>query len=235
MNKQNGNMYDFITHTSNPIKGLCPHECSYCYMLAIFRHYHGDETLRLDEYELKVNYGKNKFIFLGTSTDMFADAVPTEWILQVYDKCLQYPENKYLLQSKNPGRTLEPQLINHPLMQLKDRIYFATTIESNRDYPFSKAQSMTARADAMAQLQAMGFPVMVTIEPIMDFDHDELVEMLRKIGPVQVNIGCNTNREVKLPEPTRDQIVALVQELRTFTKVELKSNSARILGDLTNI
>lgn len=235
MNKKNGNMYDFITHTSNPIKGLCPHECGYCYMRAIFRDYHGDETLRLDEYELKVNYGKNKFIFLGTSTDMFADAVPTEWILQVYDKCLQYPENKYLLQSKNPGRTLEPQLINHPLMQLKDRIYFATTIESNRDYPFSKAQSMTARADAMAQLQAMGFPVMVTIEPIMDFDHDELVEMLRKIGPVQVNIGCNTNREVKLPEPTRDQIVALVQELRTFTKVELKSNSARILGDLTNI
>lgn len=235
MNKQNGNMYDFVTHTSNPIKGLCPHECGYCYMRAIFRDYHGDETLRLDEYELKVNYGKNKFIFLGTSTDMFADAVPTEWILQVYDKCLQYPENKYLLQSKNPGRTLEPQLINHPLMQLKDRIYFATTIESNRDYPFSKAQSMTERVDAMAQLQAMGFSVMVTIEPIMDFDHDELVEMLRKIGPFQVNIGCNTNREVKLPEPTRDQIVALVQELRTFTKVELKSNSARILGDLTNI
>ena len=223
-------MYDFITHTSNPIKGRCPHECGYCYMRAIFRDYHDDETLRLDEYELKVNYGKNKFIFLGSSTDMFADAVPTEWILQVYDKCLQYPENKYLLQSKNPGRTLEPQLINHPLMQLKDRIYFATTIESNRDYPISKAQCMTERADAMAQLQAMGFSVMVTIEPIMDFDHDELVEMLKKIKPFQVNIGCNTNREVKLPEPTRDQIYALVQELSTFTNVELKSNSKRILG-----
>ena len=228
-------MYAFVTHTSNPIKGLCPHKCDYCYMLAIFRHYHSDETLRLDEYELKVNYGKNKFIFLGTSTDMFANVVPTEWILQVYDKCLQYPENKYLFQSKNPARFLEPQLINHPLMQLKDRICFATTIESNRDYTISNAQCMTDRAYAMAHLQAMGFPVMVTIEPIMDFDHDALVEMLRKIGPFQVNIGCNTNREVKLPEPTRDQIVALVQELRTFTKVELKSNSARILGDLTNI
>ena len=230
MNKKNGNMYDFITHTSNPIKGLCPHKCGYCYMRAIFRDYHGDETLRLDEYELKVNYGKNKFIFLGTSTDMFADAVPTEWILQVYDKCLQYPENKYLLQSKNPGRTLEPQLINHPLMQLKDRICFATTIESNRDYPISKAQSMTERADAMAQLQAMGFPVMVTIEPIMDFDHEELVEMLRKIRPFQVNIGCNTSKDIKLPEPSRDQIYALVQELSTFTNIELKSNSKRILG-----
>ena len=230
MNKKNGNMYAFVTHTSNPIKGLCPHKCGYCYMRAIFRHYHGDETLRLDEYELKVNYGKNKFIFLGTSTDMFANAVPTEWILQVYDKCLQHPDNKYLFQSKNPGRYLETQLINHPLMQLKDRICFATTIESNRDYPISKAQSMTVRADAMAQLQAMGFPVMVTIEPIMDFDHDELVEMLRKIRPFQVNIGCNTSKDIKLSEPSRDQIYALVQELSTFTNVELKSNSSRILG-----
>lgn len=235
MNKNKGNMYAFVTHTSNPIKGLCPHECDYCYMKNIFRHYHGDETLRLDEYELKVNYGKNKFIFLGTSTDMFADAVPSEWILKVYGKCLRYPENKYLLQSKNPGRILEQQLINHPLMQLKDRIYFATTIESNRDYPISKAQCMTERVDAMAQMQAMGFSVMVTIEPIMDFDHEELVEMLKKIKPFQVNIGCNTNKEVKFPEPTRDQIVALAQELRTFTKVELKSNSSRILGDLSKI
>ena len=235
MNKQNGNMYDFVTHTSNPIKGLCPHECDYCYMKSIFRRYHSDETLRLDEKEFKVNYGKDKFIFLGTSTDMFANAVPTEWILQVYNKCLQHQENKYLFQSKNPGRFLEPQLINHPLMQLKDKIYFATTIESNRDYPISKAQCMTERADVMAQLQAMGFSVMVTIEPIMDFDHDSLVEMLRKIKPFQVNIGCNTNREAKLQEPTREQIVTLVQELRTFTKVELKSNSSRILGDLSKI
>lgn len=200
-------MYAFVTHTSNPIKGLCPHECDYCYMKNIFRHYHSDETLRLDEYELKVNYGKNKFIFIVNGTDTFANAVHTEWILQVYDKCLQHPDNKYLFQSKYPGRFLEPQLINHPLMQLKDRICFATTIESNRDYPISKAQNMTERADAMAQLQAMGFSVMVTIESIMDFDHEELVEMLKNIKPFQVNIGCNTNREIKLPKPTRDQII----------------------------
>ena len=66
---------------------------------------------------------------------------------------------------------------------------------------------MTERADAMAQLQAMGFSVMVTIEPIMDFDHEELVEMLKNIKPFQVNIGCNTNREIKLPELTHDQII----------------------------
>ena len=44
---------------------------------------------------------------------------------------------------------------------------------------------------------------MVTIEPIMEFDHTALVEMLKKIKPFQVNIGCNTSKDIKLPEASR--------------------------------
>ena len=29
---KNGNMYQFVTHTWNTIKGECPHGCPYCYM-----------------------------------------------------------------------------------------------------------------------------------------------------------------------------------------------------------
>ncbi len=32
LNKSNGNMYEWITHTWNTIKGECYHDCSYCYM-----------------------------------------------------------------------------------------------------------------------------------------------------------------------------------------------------------
>ena len=79
MNKQNGNMYDFVSHTSNPIKGLCPHECSYCYMNGIYTHYKNlDRRMRLDEKELSTSYGQGKFIFIGSSTDMFANEVSTE-------------------------------------------------------------------------------------------------------------------------------------------------------------
>jgi hypothetical protein len=34
-----GNMYAFVTHTGNPIKELCPHDCSYCYMKPIYKDY----------------------------------------------------------------------------------------------------------------------------------------------------------------------------------------------------
>ena len=75
----------------------------------------------------------------------------------------------------------------------------------------------------------------ITIEPVVQFEHAELVAMLRQIAPFQVNIGFNSSKTVKLPEPSRDEIIALVQELRTFTNVHLTSNSDRVLGDLNTI
>jgi DNA repair photolyase len=32
LNRAKGNMFDFISHTWNPIKGACFHDCEYCYM-----------------------------------------------------------------------------------------------------------------------------------------------------------------------------------------------------------
>ena len=237
MNKQNGNMYDFVSHTSNPIKGLCPHECSYCYMNGIYTHYKNlDRRMRLDEKELSTSYGQGKFIFIGSSTDMFANEVSTEWILKVYNHCLEYGENRYLFQSKNPQRFLEPALINHPLMQRRDSVFFATTIETNREEPVvSRAQSMRERVIAMTMMRKLGFGVMVTIEPIMDFDLDELLSMMNLIQPFQVNVGCNTSRSVHLPEPSRAKLMAFVENLRRLTSVKLKSNSSKILGDLGQV
>lgn len=228
MNKSQGNMYDFVTHTANPIKGLCPHECSYCYMKDIFKRYGHDTTLRLDPNELKINYGSGKFIFLGTSTDMFAQPVESAWIKQVLDHCAKY-DCKYLLQTKNPARFFE--FLNHPLMQDKNKVVLATTIETNRDVStISLAPSIDDRVNVMAQLSKQGYAVMVTMEPIMDFDHDAVINILKTIQAVQVNIGANTNRTVKLPEPDKNKLNLLIDELRTFVPVvKLKTNLDRLL------
>lgn len=234
VNKAVNNMYLFIDGTWNPIKGLCPFLCVYCYMLAIFKRFKQNTTMRLEQKELQTKLGSGKFIFVGSSTDMWSYPVESSWIAQVLDRCLSYPDNKYLFQSKSPKRFLE--FLGHPLMALTDNLVFATTIETNRDISdFSKADSIEERVAAMIRLRELGYKVMITIEPVMQFDFAELVAMLRQIAPFQVNIGSNSNKAVKLPEPTRDELVALIGELKTFTKVHLKSNSDRILGDLKSI
>ena len=228
MNKSQGNMYDFVTHTANPIKGLCPHNCSYCYMKDIYKRYGQNTTLRLDQNELQVNYGSGKFVFLGSSTDMFAQPVESAWIKQVLDHCAKF-DCKYLLQTKNPARFFE--FVQHPLLQDKNKVVLATTIETNRDVSgISKAASIEERVKAMADLSQLKFSVMITMEPIMDFDHDAVINIMKRIMPLQVNIGANTNRTVKLPEPDKNKLNALIAELQTFVPtVELKTNLDRLL------
>ena len=51
LNKQSGNMYSWVTHTWNVVKGKCPHGCIYCYMKRF-----PQRPLRFDEKELKETY-----------------------------------------------------------------------------------------------------------------------------------------------------------------------------------
>lgn len=224
-------MYAFVTHTYNPIKSRCSHECTYCYMEAINHRFKLDPELRLDDKELSASLGKNKVVFVGSSTDMWAKEVPSEWISKVYDHLLAYSENEYLLQSKNPQRFLE--FGNHPLMmELKDRLVLATTIETNRQELVSattKAPAIESRVAAMQALSEASYKTMLTLEPIMDFDPEEIIRIVTNIHPFQVNIGCNSNRSVTLTEPDREKLQTLIAELKQFTKVHIKSNASRML------
>lgn len=219
-----GDMYSFVSHTWNPIKGKCEHGCAYCYMNRL-----GEKAkpVRLDEKLLNDDLGTGNFIFVVTGTDMFAENVEKEVIIAVLDYCDKF-DNKYLFQSKNPRRFLE--FIEHPVFK---KSVICTTIESNRDYleVMNNAPKIEERIAAMEEIATKGIETYVTIEPIMDFDLKELVELIKRCKPSQVNIGAKTKCKTEIPEPTREQVLNLIEELEKFTTVEEKKNLER----LTNI
>lgn len=226
LNKQKGNMYGFVTHTWNPIKGKCIHECSYCYMNKMYKRYKWNEKIRLDGKCLKDNLGKGNFIFVGSSTDMFADYIHTHFIQDVLHYCSDF-DNKYLFQSKYPQGFLEYLDI------LPVHTTLATTIETNRDNyirEFSKAPGSLSRAYVMQNInkESHGFPLMITVEPIMDFDLKTMIEYMEQISPDQINIGADSGHN-KLPEPSPEKVKELITELKKFTKVHLKDNLKRLL------
>ena len=63
--KAQGNMYPFVSHTWNPIKGRCLHNCPYCYVKSSRAKRYYKEDPYLSEKELKVNLGKNNYIFIS--------------------------------------------------------------------------------------------------------------------------------------------------------------------------
>ena len=74
LNLSKGDMYKFVNYTWNPIKGKCLHDCSYCYMKQINPN---ANPPRLAEYELNTDLGCGRSIFIGSSTDMFAEDIPS--------------------------------------------------------------------------------------------------------------------------------------------------------------
>jgi len=219
LNKVKGNMYSFCTHTWNTIKGACPHDCAYCYM----KKWGGLPLLHFDEKELNTDLGEGNFIFVGSSCDMWAQDIAVKWILKTLEHCRKY-NNKYLFQSKYPGRIYRMRNL------LPSNVILGTTIETNRSYPeMGDAPDVKNRAWTMFNLQICNFQTIITIEPIMDFDLDELIKMILVCTPTWVNIGANTNSKVKLPEPPPEKIKALIGELRLITEVKVKDNLKRLI------
>lgn len=219
-----GNMYDFITHTWNPIKGICYHKCSYCYMDKIYKRFGKTPApLRLDEKELHTNLGSGNFIFVGSSIDIFSDEVELKTIIRIMEYCYK-SKNKYLFQTKNPDKL--SYLISHEIMPLD---YIAcVTLETNRQYPvMGRTPAPQQRADFMNKIYD-DTRKMITIEPIMDFDLPEFLRMIKYCKPAQVNIGADTGNN-GLPEPPKKKILELISELKKFTGVVEKKNLKRLV------
>lgn len=219
LNKIKGNMYNWITHTWNTVKGECPHGCHYCYM----KRFGNQKPVRFDEKELKTDLGTGNFIFVGSSCDMFAEKIPGQWIYRTLDHCCMYDDNKYLFQSKNPRRFFDMQIF------FPEKVILGTTVESNiKHKEMGCAPSVAYRIAALQQLQAEGFETMITLEPIMDFDIDGMVYLIKKCRPSWVNIGANTNTKIKLPEPSPEKINKLIDRLKEITEVKIKPNLKRL-------
>lgn len=224
LRESKGNMYGFITHQWNPIRGRCRFDCKYCYMKRF-----GVSTRppHLDEEYLKDDLGKGNFIFVGSGIDMWAPTVsklggvPAEWIRTVLLRCNTYEDNTYFFQTKNPARFYQ---FSFP----PDHV-FCATIETNRKYRGCKAPSVQDRVSAMAGLGSIGRRISITIEPIMDFDLLALVGMIENTNPEWVSIGTNTMPKVKLPEPSAIKVLALIEALLCFTKVVKKPNLERLM------
>ncbi len=219
LRESKGNMYSFVTHTWGPIKGLCEHSCEYCYMKQFKQN-----PVRLDEKELKTNLGSGNFIFVGSGTDMFANNVPEEWIRKVFLHCGGFWKNKYLFQSKNTRRFNDYNILhNFPA----DTV-LGTTIEtddcgllkkiSNTPGPFSRAKHLSMFLDHER---------MVTIEPVLQFNLENLIQIIRVAEPAWVNIGADSKHH-NLPEPSWEKVQALIAELGKFTEVRQKSNLERL-------
>ena len=215
LNVSKGNMYPWVTHTWNTVKGKCPHDCTYCYM----KRWGELKKIRFDKSELKTDLEKGHFIFVGSSCDLFAEGLPYDWIIRTMEHCSKF-DNTYLFQSKNPDH-FDAVAIHGP-----EKYYLCITLESNRYYPeMNNAPEPIDRAIDFGKIPIEA--KYITIEPIMDFDLKSFVTLIRFCRPQQVNIGADSGGN-NLPEPPGQKVKELIEALEEFTIVEQKKNLKRL-------
>jgi len=216
-------MFPFITKTWNPIGGVCPYNCVYCWAKTLIDHrkyqkYRGEP--RIIERELKKKFTEDDFVFVQDMSDLFAYNVPTRLILRVLDWIKESPA-KFLLLTKNPTRYI--QLITDS--EFSNNITLGCTIESDH-IPFylqiSGAPTLHKRLVTMTHISRMtSLPLFISIEPILEFTH-RFSFIIKGIRPWGVAIGYD-NYKNGLDEPALSNAQALIDELESFTTVYRKT------------
>lgn len=223
-------MYPWVTHTWNPIKGKCPHDCSYCYMKRF-----PQKEVRLDDRCFNDDLGSGNTIFVGSSCDIWAKDIPWDWVWKVCEHIEKYPDNTYLLQSKYPKR-FDEILGRIKLLGKKfsKNVIIGTTIETNRDKYFAKKYAVSKAIPPVSRFiwldSVDAYHKMVSIEPIMDLDVSTMLAWLEELKPDFVSIGADSKNH-NLPEPNSKKIKRLISELSEFTEVRVKSNLSRLTKD----
>jgi len=224
MNKSN--MYEFISKTWNPLGGECSHKCSFCYVTkmkqrfpVMERKYSGEPFI--DNRQMNAKFKPGDTVFVCSCNDLFADNVPPAMIIKILEHCENYPETTFYFQSKNIDKMYKMK------SYFPEDSIICTTAETNRWY--MGIMGGLSVMDRLYWLRKMYFRTEITIEPIMDFDLYTFIELLKNSGASKINIGANSDKSIKLPEPTEEKILQLISELKKFTVVYQKSNLQRLV------
>ena len=157
-------------------------------------------------------------IFVVAHGDLFGSWVPPEIISRVLKICRENPREMYFFETKNPRRYEEF------IEQFPANTVLSCTIETNRIYNVEirgRGPPPDSRYWAMLELRSFGFPIHISIEPILDFDLQVLVHWMQELKPFRVSIGYDSLKN-SLPEPFPGKTLKLIKELEKFTDVERK-------------
>jgi hypothetical protein len=181
------------------------HNCIKCYDYV--PHFHPDRLTQ----QLPRTQG-DEFIWACSSSDItFAKR---EWIEAILKRVRQLPDRTFLFQTKNP--------ICFKRYSWTDNTVLDVTIETNEDEGYRLISTAPLPSIRYRDFLKIKHPhKFVTVEPILEFDMDVLVEWIGEINPERVYLGYDS-KNCSLPEPELAKTQELKKRLEKFTKVKLK-------------
>ena len=149
------------------------------------------------------NTGIMQFIFIRSSGDIAFCS--TDYLKEILGRIRSEPNKTFLIQSKNP-KTFNRVSFPH-------NVILGTTLETNRDDLYEGISKAPKPSQRYRDFLDVDHPVkMVTVEPVIDFDIDVMVNWIENINPCMVWLGYDSRRN-RLPEPKLNKVKSLYWEL----------------------
>jgi protein gp37 len=120
---------DWADYTWNPIKGLCPEACWYCYARAMYRRFKLDERL-----EFHVTRGEIakmdrlpdlSRIFICSTMEIFHPSVKVLWRDRIFQTIEMFPKHTFIILTKRPERIDRP---------MPDNVWLGVSVEGEEDW-----------------------------------------------------------------------------------------------------
>jgi len=183
------------------------HRCMDCYEYT--PHIHTERlvpsyTKRYFPKETKVD----EFIWACSSGDIACMKV--EWLWEVINVIKKHPHLTFFMQTKNPDV--------YNILCKPTNLLWGITLETNRDKGYPEISKAFKPSERLKVILRNNIPIdVITIEPILDFDYHQFIEMISYISPNRVYVGYNSKpKRVKLVEPSLQKTTYLIEALENM-------------------
>lgn len=94
-------------YTINPVKGLCPMACSYCYAIRMYKRFKWNPEIRMEPDWAEDLPKKPSRVFVGSTMELFGDWVE-EWMWEeIWKYVNDYPQHTFIFLTKQPQNLIK--------------------------------------------------------------------------------------------------------------------------------
>ena len=143
---------EWADYTWNPIKGLCPEACWYCYARAMYRRFKLDERLEFHVTRgeiAKMDRLPPSRIFICSTMEMFNPNIETLWRDRIFQTIEMFPKHTFIILTKRPERIDRP---------MPDNVWLGVTMTGESMYEIYRAGAL-GRTEARVRF--------VSFEPVL--------------------------------------------------------------------
>ena len=104
---------DWADYSLNPVKGLCPMGCTYCYARRLYKRFKWDETIKwngetwLDFYTYIQKQKEPCKIFVGSTMELFGEWIKPEWLKSIFMAVNEFPQHTFIFLTKRPENLIK--------------------------------------------------------------------------------------------------------------------------------